>query len=555
MFRFLYILLFCFPFISHSQTIQPVYEFQHPDVVSQNSSFDVSLITSNTNVSAEELRLYIRFSSSIDIKSAVLRYENSSEILNLVRTNDKRFYNQPYLLVIYFDDEYLSEGNFFQLLFDFKTYISSSASVEFYGEFLTGDSVVSKISKNINSSEPENSFIKLPLKFYELPKLNGKCALLKEGGSLKLQPKSEFSKNIAISFWSKFDEGNTGFIKVKNSKFDLTLFDLSLNEFQIVTLKENSEEKTFNPVFLSTNVWYYFTIHLKDDVIDVYIDEKPIGTIDLTNKFSLQDLHLILLNDGSDSFCIDHLRVTDLMNKQKPEAVFSNKKFEKFYSENSENIIEINFENLNSSLKNEKFDVKLNKIKYAQSDAPIFQRAPKLNVRTMNSFYELQWFSRNNNNAQSYVVERSTSDGGFIEVNKIQAIGDSLKNYTFLDEIVERTGVIFYRIKQLNKNGTTVYSAQVKIGQGESPNFVLNQNYPNPFNPKTSIEVELLNESEVEIIVYNLGGQEVARVFDGSLFKGVHKFEFDAAELPSGIYLYKVSTPNYTQTRKMILAK
>ena len=164
MFRFLYILLFVLPFFLNAQNIQPVYEFQHPEVVSQNSSFDISLITSNTNVSAEELRLYIRFSSSIDIKNAVLRYEDNSYVLNLNRSDDSRFYNQPYLAVINFDDEYLSEGNFFQLLFDFKTYSSSSALVEFYGEFVTGDSVVANISKNIESNDPENSFIKIPLK-------------------------------------------------------------------------------------------------------------------------------------------------------------------------------------------------------------------------------------------------------------------------------------------------------------------------------------------------------------------------------------------------------
>jgi len=95
----------------------------------------------------------------------------------------------------------------------------------------------------------------------------------------------------------------------------------------------------------------------------------------------------------------------------------------------------------------------------------------------------------------------------------------------------------------------------VKIGQGITEPFIVEQNYPNPFNPTTSIVVDLLQDSDVQIIIYNLEGKEIAKLFKGFLTSGTHKFSFDASELPSGIYLYKVSTPEFSSTKKMILTK
>ena len=86
-------------------------------------------------------------------------------------------------------------------------------------------------------------------------------------------------------------------------------------------------------------------------------------------------------------------------------------------------------------------------------------------------------------------------------------------------------------------------------------NIILGQNYPNPFNPSTKIEFEILQDAEVEVVVYNLTGKEIEILHQGFLPSGIYKFDFDGSELPSGIYLYKVSTPQFTQTKKMILAK
>jgi hypothetical protein len=85
--------------------------------------------------------------------------------------------------------------------------------------------------------------------------------------------------------------------------------------------------------------------------------------------------------------------------------------------------------------------------------------------------------------------------------------------------------------------------------------FRLAQNYPNPFNPSTTISFNLKTSGKVALDVYNTLGQKVATVFNKNMQAGQHQIEFDASNLASGVYLYKLSSGNLTQTRKMMLMK
>ena len=85
--------------------------------------------------------------------------------------------------------------------------------------------------------------------------------------------------------------------------------------------------------------------------------------------------------------------------------------------------------------------------------------------------------------------------------------------------------------------------------------FALRQNYPNPFNPVTTIEYDLPVEAEVLITIYNLTGQAVRELVNETRPAGIHKLNFDATTLASGMYFYRIETPGFNQTRKMILLK
>jgi len=83
--------------------------------------------------------------------------------------------------------------------------------------------------------------------------------------------------------------------------------------------------------------------------------------------------------------------------------------------------------------------------------------------------------------------------------------------------------------------------------------FALNQNYPNPFNPSTTIEFSLPNSALVTLKVYDLLGREVATLIAEKLNAGSYKYDFNAENLSSGVYLYKIEAGNYVDIRKMIL--
>ena len=85
--------------------------------------------------------------------------------------------------------------------------------------------------------------------------------------------------------------------------------------------------------------------------------------------------------------------------------------------------------------------------------------------------------------------------------------------------------------------------------------YVLMQNYPNPFNPSTSIRFGLPTESNVRLSVFNILGQEVALLVNQTMSLGFHKVNFDASQLTSGLYFYKVQAENFVQVKKMLLMK
>ena len=107
--------------------------------------------------------------------------------------------------------------------------------------------------------------------------------------------------------------------------------------------------------------------------------------------------------------------------------------------------------------------------------------------------------------------------------------------------------------------------AQVVAGVGKSPSgvfieeplfsFSLSQNYPNPFNPNTSIKYQIPEISFVTIKVYDVLGNEIATVVNEEKPAGSYEVEFDANELASGIYFYKIQAGSFVETKKMVLMK
>ncbi len=86
-------------------------------------------------------------------------------------------------------------------------------------------------------------------------------------------------------------------------------------------------------------------------------------------------------------------------------------------------------------------------------------------------------------------------------------------------------------------------------------NFSLEQNYPNPFNPSTTINYTLSERSAITLKVYDVLGNEVASLVNGTQEAGKHDVKFDASKLSSGLYIYTLNAGNFTSSKKMMLLK
>jgi hypothetical protein len=94
------------------------------------------------------------------------------------------------------------------------------------------------------------------------------------------------------------------------------------------------------------------------------------------------------------------------------------------------------------------------------------------------------------------------------------------------------------------------------VNPGEQPfSFALDQNYPNPFNPTTTINFSLMKTSNVTLTVFNILGQRVATLVNGQLSAGEHTVSFNAVNLATGVYLYRLEAGQYVAIKKMMLLK
>lgn len=102
---------------------------------------------------------------------------------------------------------------------------------------------------------------------------------------------------------------------------------------------------------------------------------------------------------------------------------------------------------------------------------------------------------------------------------------------------------------RLDANTFVATAARIPIA------FALGQNYPNPFNAETIIPFSLPEAAGVRLRIYNLQGREISTIVDGPFQMGEHSVRFDAGNLPSGVYFYRLQADTYSETRRFVLFK
>lgn len=146
-------------------------------------------------------------------------------------------------------------------------------------------------------------------------------------------------------------------------------------------------------------------------------------------------------------------------------------------------------------------------------------------------------------------------------VNLLQAFISEVEGYVNAGKLSAAQGELLTSLAQriigwLSGFGGKAAAVSDKFVEIDSPTqYVLDQNFPNPFNPQTVIRFSLPDDAKVTLNVFNVLGEEVARLVEGERAAGAHQVVFDASKLPSGLYVYRLDAGTFTQTRRMLLIR
>ncbi|MCL4306340.1 proprotein convertase P-domain-containing protein [bacterium] len=167
----------------------------------------------------------------------------------------------------------------------------------------------------------------------------------------------------------------------------------------------------------------------------------------------------------------------------------------------------------------------------------------------------LNWNTLSENNVHHFDVIRDGS-----KVAEVAATNSATgSDYRYVDGNLTNGTIYSYSLVSVDVNGARQELASVEAtpnaGAAVITEYALHQNYPNPFNPTTNIAFDLVDAGLVKISVYNVMGQKVAELVNGSFEAGRHVVSFDATGLSSGLYLYKMEANGFTAQAKMVLMK
>lgn len=150
---------------------------------------------------------------------------------------------------------------------------------------------------------------------------------------------------------------------------------------------------------------------------------------------------------------------------------------------------------------------------------------------------------------------------GFVDGN---GNSNSPKDYSFTDSLVEMTGIVYYRLRQIDFDGTSELSDtvivdflnSVKLENSNIPEqFYVSNNYPNPFNPLTKFNFDIPNQQMLKINLYDLNGRLVKEIIDHEFLAGSYSLLLDFDNFSSGIYFVRFESQKNIVTKSVTYIK
>jgi len=171
---------------------------------------------------------------------------------------------------------------------------------------------------------------------------------------------------------------------------------------------------------------------------------------------------------------------------------------------------------------------------------------------------QLRWTTATEINNFGFAVERSADGRNWKEIGFVAGAGNSSieRRYAFSDTRIEAAPAYFYRLRQIDRDGSEEFSPVVMVTFRVVNASVITDAYPNPFNPTTTVNFTLDSESMVTLQLSDAAGRIVQTVLsDAAMSAGTHAVTLNAAQLPSGRYFVLLSTRDTKNVYPVILAK
>lgn len=168
----------------------------------------------------------------------------------------------------------------------------------------------------------------------------------------------------------------------------------------------------------------------------------------------------------------------------------------------------------------------------------------------------LSWTTATEQNNKGFEIERSIDNKTFSSVGFVPGSGTTTINrkYSYIDP-VSASGNYYYRLKQIDMDGSFTYSPVINIAVELPDNYSLSQNYPNPFNPYTSIQYKIPEAGLVTLKVFDILGNEIKTLVNENQESGVYTVVLDLSSFSSGTYIYELKVNSFAQRSKMTLMK
>lgn len=193
--------------------------------------------------------------------------------------------------------------------------------------------------------------------------------------------------------------------------------------------------------------------------------------------------------------------------------------------------------------------------KYEENNVPV--EFISFTANENNNIVKLNWNTSTETNNYGFEIERKQDGSEWEKIGFMEGHGTTteLQEYYYIDNInTLRAKSLFYRLKQVDFNGSFEYSDVVEV-ETVPTQYELLQNYPNPFNPSTVIEFSLPEAANVSLTIYNALGEKVTELESGYLKAGFYNYQWNASNVTTGMYIYELRADNFVSVKKMLLLK